>query len=189
MTKTFTTWKTITICGKTKEQLLEDLGENVSMYAKFMIANMPLEVEKQEIQLVKLQVKDLGFKEHPTTDEIYAKADELGLELCPAEVGPHLRLQYTDQPLNEYLAIAMKQITGPGGDPVVFRVYRGGGGSWLNGRFAESADQWRLDNALVFALRKEFFDPLAPFCPSDTLTLGLLIEACEAFVGVLKKAV
>lgn len=51
--------------------------------------------------------------------DIYKKSEELGLELCPAEVGPHLRLQY---PGKEWMTIAMKQIPDRGGVPFVFML-------------------------------------------------------------------
>ena len=66
---------------------------------------------RTEVTLVVLSVSELGFKdEGATMKEIYARAQQLGLELCPAEVGPQLRLQYLDQPLGEFLHIAMKPI-------------------------------------------------------------------------------
>jgi hypothetical protein len=43
-------------------------------------------------------------------DEIVAAAKALGLTLCPAEVGPILRLQYLDQQADEYVTIGMKPI-------------------------------------------------------------------------------
>jgi len=104
-------------------------------------------------------VKDLGFAQNPTTDELYAKAKELGLELCPAETGPHLRLKYEEvfkreQPMNEYLRVAMKQITGSGGNPRVFIVRRSGGGFWLGGDWAGPAGRWSLGDEFVFRFRK-----------------------------------
>jgi len=96
----------------------------------------------------------LGFTREPTTDEIYAKAKELGLELCPAEVGPHLRLQYENQPSREWLYIAMQQISDRGGAPGVFRLVRDGGGLWLAALWVYPVGRWGLGIGFVFVLRK-----------------------------------
>ncbi len=81
-----------------------------------------------EVDLVRMLVFDLGFNTSTDYDQICDRAKELGLELCPAEIGPQLRLQYLDQPKNERLVIAMEAIRGSDGDLRVFGVGRGGRG-------------------------------------------------------------
>ena len=58
-----------------------------------------------------LSVLELGFYRSAKYKDLCAKAPELGLQLCAAEVGPALRLSYQDQPGGERLRIAMKAIT------------------------------------------------------------------------------
>ncbi|MEK7508450.1 MAG: hypothetical protein AAB568_01190 [Patescibacteria group bacterium] len=149
---------TIEIGGKTKAELEKELKAGnfqVGSYAKSMMESKDfVTTKKMELaDLIRLKVGDLGLN-HPTTDQIYKKIQELGLELCPAEVGPQYRLQYTDQPLNEYLYIGMKQITGSGGRPDVFVLSRGGDGLWLDGSWAEPGARWNSVSTFVFRLRK-----------------------------------
>jgi len=92
---------TIEIGGKTKAELEQEMTKQnikVSDYAKFMLDSKDFVTAKKPdpADLVQLKVGDLGFSNTPTTDEIYRKIQELGLELCPAEVGPHYRLAYAD---------------------------------------------------------------------------------------------
>lgn len=76
--------------------------------------------EPEDIQIVRLKVRDLGLGGTATSDQIYERGRALGFELCSAEVGPHLRLKDTDQPLGSVYWIAMKQIVGRYGYPSVF---------------------------------------------------------------------
>jgi hypothetical protein len=48
--------------------------------------------------------------------DLYRRALQLGLELCPAEAAPHLRLEYLNQPVGEFLHVAMRPIATYGGD-------------------------------------------------------------------------
>lgn len=72
----------------------------------------------ETVQFVKIRIRDLGFSTEPTIEEIFEKARELGLELCPAEVGPQYRLQYDDQPAKEWLYIGMKPIDTSNGEGI-----------------------------------------------------------------------
>lgn len=84
---------------------------------------------RRDIRLVVLAVFELGFDEEGASlAHIYARARQLGFELCPAEVGPQLRLQYLNQPFGEFLHIAMAPIAIYGGEPADFTVANGGAG-------------------------------------------------------------
>jgi hypothetical protein len=62
--------------------------------------------KKRKISLIKITLKDLNLH-NPTMEEIITKAKELGLGLCPAEVGPQLRLATRT---SEWLNIVMEPI-------------------------------------------------------------------------------
>jgi hypothetical protein len=147
------------IGGKTAWQLKKELKKskvNVSDYAEDMMRSPAFTTGKKSepIDLVRLAVKDLGLPGNPTTDQIYARAAELGLELCPPEVGPQYRLQYADQPMDERVCIGMKQITDRDGSPRVFELARGGDGLWLGGDWARPDDRWSPDDRFVLRPRK-----------------------------------
>ncbi len=153
----------LTIGGQSKQAFLDELKEKedskaikISEYGKSMLGNKDFKVSKtpENLKLVRLKVRDLGFIGAATTEQVYRRAQELGLELCPPEVGPRLRLQYTNQPLNEWFLIGMKQIAGSGGRPNVFGLDRSAGGLWLDGRWAKPQHGWGPGREFVFRLRK-----------------------------------
>lgn len=149
----------IEIGGKSKEQLIsemEALGININSYVKSMMDNPDFVVgsSREEAKLIRLTVADLGFKTSATTDQIYERAQALGLELCPPDTGPNYRLQYKDQPLGEWVRIGMKQITGSAGYPLVFFLARGGDGLWLSSAWAEPDYAWDPGHEFVFRFRK-----------------------------------
>lgn len=119
----------IEIGGKTAEELERELTEKniqVSDYARSMMNSPDFTTTKEPEQadLIRLKVKDLGFPDGATTDQIYAKAEKMGLELCPPETGPHLRLKLDNQPQDDYFWVGMKQIAASDGDPRVFHLRR-----------------------------------------------------------------
>lgn len=149
----------VEIGGNTVEELIQELeskGFKIHDYAKFMMRSPDFQMQKhrENISTVRLAVRDLGFPNGATTDEIYKKAEQLGLELCPAEVGPRLRMQYPVQPNGEGIRIAMKQIPDPDGNPRVFLLPCDAGGLWLSYIWTGPGERWDGGREFVFRLRK-----------------------------------
>ncbi len=150
----------VEIGGKSAEQLIremEEAGINISTYAKSMLQNKREFIpgsNREEATLIRLTVADLGFRTSATTDQIFERAQQLGLELCPPDTGPNYRLKYRNQPLGEWFLIGMKQITDSDGRPYVFDLGRDGDGLWLNDVWASPDDTWNPGSEFAFRLRK-----------------------------------
>lgn len=87
------------------------------------LTNFATRTEEEEVELVVVSARELGFKgAEVARKDIYLRAKELGLEMCPAEIGPYLRLQYTDQPRYESIIVAMEPILDEKSRPLVFYV-------------------------------------------------------------------
>jgi len=135
----FPVWKIIKIGTglETAEEFRQALDReeiDINEWANYILGkpDFTAVTQKIELNLVKTTARELGFKIKVRCNQIFSRAKELGLELCPAEVGPQLRLQYKDQPNNEYpLLIAMKPIAGSDGNLEVFSVVRSVSGLWL----------------------------------------------------------
>lgn len=162
----------LTIGVKSKQELLEDLKrENiqVSRFADDMIKNPDFTTlqNPETIKTVRITVQDLGFDTGtPTTDQIYKKADELGLDLCLPEVGVYQRLQDKNQPDGWY-SMGMKQITDSDGRLSVFELGRDEDELWLDSDWAGPDRKWNRGGRCVFSLRKSSE-------PQNTPTLSLL---------------
>lgn len=135
------------------EEAMKVKGYQVSSWAKDMMERPTFNVstEQKKVDLVVVSVGSLGFPDGAQYSEIQKRAQELGLELAPAEVGPQLRLQYDDQPNGEWLRIGMEAITDSGGDRLVFRVARNGGGdAWLYDDGGNPDGRWFSVGRFVF---------------------------------------
>ncbi len=155
----FMIWKIIALGGMSEAELLkaiEEDGDEASSWARDIMSKPGFTVakERRSINLARAKVSELGFTKMPTTLKLWKRIREIG-ELCPAEVGPQLRLRYKDQPKGEILFVAMEQIAVSCGRPSVFLVRRDGdGGRWLSGNDAHPDDRWRLGGGVVFSPRK-----------------------------------
>ena len=160
--------ESLDIGGMTAEELENALDRekiNVSSYARSMLKNKRQFVnpannreserrgETESLDLVRLRVRDLGFTSPPTTREIFVRAKEFGLELCPPETAVYQRFADKDQPSGWYY-IGMEPVTGSDGHPYVFVLERSDGGLWLSGDWARPDSQWFLDYQVVFRVRK-----------------------------------
>ncbi len=154
------TWRTLKLDHSTLKTLRRALKQAecyVSEWASDIMGKpaFTLAAEPIEIDLVRATVRQLGFAEGARFDAICARALELGLELCPAEVGPQLRLQYSDQPNGEWLIVAMEPITDSGGYLDVFDVERRGVGErWLDASYGDADGFWGPDGEFLFVRPK-----------------------------------
>jgi hypothetical protein len=123
----------------------------IGNYASDILGKIPLATSEIDINLVVLSVSDLGFKDGAEYGKICRRAKDLGLDLCSAEVGPQLRLQYKDQS-SGCLFIATEPINVVDGDLTLFSVDRSGGYLWLFNYCDRSDAFWKSDNRFVFVL-------------------------------------
>lgn len=155
-------WKTIKLGTglKTADDfrcVLEKAGYRISAWANDILhspAFTASEVET-EVELVVLTVEELGFKGGATWKDIYECAFSRGLALCPAEVGPQLRLQYKDQPQGEWPIVAMEPIADLDGELKMFGVAHDSDGQRLSARRHCYPDYfWLAAFRFVFVRRK-----------------------------------
>ncbi len=156
---TFPIFKTITLgvyqSVSAYREALEKAGFRIGAWASDVLNGIQVSQSQVQLDLVVLSVADLGFKEAAQPDQIYARAKELGLELCPAEVGPALRLAYPDQPQGECLRIAMELISGSCGFLGIFEVGYDINGWWLSSDYDNLAGPWFLGGRFVFVLPRK----------------------------------
>jgi hypothetical protein len=105
-----------------------DMADEILGRPAFLYSMMPISVD-----LLVLTPGDLGFTREASLGEIERRAAQLGLDLCPAEVAPLVRLSYLHQPVGEFLRIAMKPVATWRGTPVTLTVANGGTGPVLLG--------------------------------------------------------
>ena len=147
-------WKTVTLglkkSPKNYRKAIEKAGCRIGDYAGQILNKTEVSQTEVEVDLVVVTVGELGFKDGARRDVLYARAIELGLQLCPAEVGPALRLLYKDQPRGEWLRIGMEPITASVGCPGVFGVGHGSDVRWLHNYYGSADIIWRADHRWVF---------------------------------------
>jgi hypothetical protein len=110
--------------------------------------------QNTKINLVNLSVSEFGFVKGAHLGKILERGLEMGLELCTPEIGPGLRLAYGDQPLGNWLVIAMNGIPDPFGARIIFGCARHDHGLWLYGFNGRPNRFWGPDFNFIFVANK-----------------------------------
>lgn len=158
----------VEVGGLTKSQLIQELKRcSVSMneYGEILFADEKFTTSdtKYSLKTVELTVMDLGFPDGVNTAQLFKRATELGLDLCPLELGPHLRLKYLDQP-EGYSGNTSQQHQAPSGSitiaseiltedvhfPKGFYLRKMNGVLWLRGYTADHLHVWNPEDHFIF---------------------------------------
>lgn len=162
----------IDIGGLTKSQLIQKLQQHSIMmneYANRLFADDKFTTSDLTYSLntIELTVHDLGFPDGATMTQIYKRAKEVGLDLCPLELGPHLRLQYPDQPEGHLgkpsfqhqapygsITVASEILSEDDDLPKGFYLRRIDGVLWLRGYTSGYEHVWKSVDHFVFLSSK-----------------------------------
>jgi hypothetical protein len=160
--------RTVRVGGMSKHALLAELQRNgiqLNEYARNLFAHGGFTTSPvtSSIATVELSVVNLGHGRGATIARIHERAAELGLTLCPLELGPHLRLQYLDQPEGHLghppskhrappgsITVASRPLTEDHETPKGFYLRRIDGVLWLRGYRSAPDDIWNPEDRLVF---------------------------------------
>jgi hypothetical protein len=147
----------IKIGGKTVKELRSELEKKeiyISSWGQELLDSNDFKAvsSPEHTDLISLSVGDFRFNKAPTTDEIYQRAEEYGLELCPAEAGPEFCLSYTG---NDHMLIGMKQIASRDGYPLVFELRKNGGRLGLDARSVDHDSMWTSASRFIFCRHKK----------------------------------
>nr|WP_188634367.1 helicase [Lentibacillus kapialis] len=160
--------RTVVVGGLTKSQLFQKMQQHSIMMNElgkklFADDRFTTTDKTYSLKTVELTVRDLGLPEGATTSQLFTRAMQLDLALCPLELGPYLRLEYRDQP-EGYLEKPARKYQAPYGSitiasgtltddvefPKGFYLRRINDVLWLRGYVADDKYVWGPDDHFVF---------------------------------------
>lgn len=126
MSNLTTIWKqvTTTTLRTTRElhELLKQKGHTKTFRTDDIVHKAKLLGQGATMPLYRVTVLELGLKHGGSYWEIREAAEKLGFELIPLEVLLQLRLDYTDQPMDEVIYGATKTFSFPGHRRAIFGI-------------------------------------------------------------------
>ncbi|MCX6737870.1 MAG: hypothetical protein NTY11_00365 [Candidatus Parcubacteria bacterium] len=153
----FSVFKTIRLgtglmTGDDFRRTLQEKGLLISVWAYDLLGRLGsiAATEEVELDLVAPSTEELGFPDGASRREIYDRAIELGLALCPIEAAPQLSLQYEDQQKREFLTVGTEPVRYSDKLVGLFGVERGDDGRGISARGGDPERHWSSDSRWVF---------------------------------------
>jgi hypothetical protein len=158
----------VRIGGTSKEELLAELvrnGVELNESAQALFAHDMFRTTEVSsfLETVEISVARLGYAQGATIANLYKRAVELGLSLCPLELGPHFRLQFFDQPEGDVgyppsrhrappgsITVASQPLAKDDEIPKGFYLRRIKGVLWLRGYRSTPEHVWSPEDHFVF---------------------------------------
>lgn len=118
--------------------------------------------ESESFDVVQCTVEQLGFRNGAPLSVIFARAQEIGLSLCPTIAGPYLRLVMTDQQSapdsvmssgsapSSSITVAAALLEGDDDFPKGFYLRAVEGVLWLRGYRATDQHIWSPNDCFAF---------------------------------------
>ena len=160
---------TVSIGGLSKSELLAALREHdvqLNQAAETLFADPRFTTlgARHVVEIAALSVAELGFGEGATHGQLIARAFESGLVECPLELGPHLRMQFRNQPDGADAKPLTRGRAPPGSITIAssplddsdetakgFYLRRADSVLWLRGYWSWPGHVWSPDAVLVFS--------------------------------------
>jgi hypothetical protein len=145
---------------------LRDHGVQLNRAAETLFADrrFPSLSRDAVVEIACVSVVDLGFSEGATYAQLVVGARDKGLFECPLELGPHLRIQFVDQPdaaagvptthgraPQGSITIASPPLDDADETPKGFYLQRVAAVPWLLGYWSSPGHVWSPEDVIVFA--------------------------------------
>lgn len=147
------------IGGKKAEKLLQKFSATlgigrISDWALQMVSSEEFETLRrpETVGLLIATPLAMGLTGESTTEQIYARAKELGWDICPPETALYLTMSMQELPLQGAYNIAMDQIHSPFGHPDIFQIQKGfSTGLWeLHADWGSGDTRWSPLTSFIF---------------------------------------
>ena len=113
-------------------------GIKITHSADDILGRISFSAEEKDVEVVFVWIKDFDFNVGGYYNEVCRKAKDLGMDLCPAELGPQLRLQCRKEINNgTWVVVAMEPIADEDGKLKLFRIGRFDNCLWLSTDYGE----------------------------------------------------